>query len=181
VTRWLPDAAFLDRDGTINAKQPPGSYVTSVSEFELLAGAAEAIQLLNEHEIPVIVVTNQRGIALGVMSEQALASVHDHMRSELRSLGARIDAIYHCPHDIGECSCRKPDVGLFLEAQRNFPQLVLDRCAVVGDSVSDIEAGQRLGATTVLIDPGGSPEARNARGSDHVAASLLDAVRWLLE
>jgi D-glycero-D-manno-heptose 1,7-bisphosphate phosphatase len=175
------DAAFLDRDGTINVKQPEGRYVTSPAELELLPGAGDAIRLLNEHGVPVIVVTNQRGIARGVMTESALSDVHDRMRMELAAHGARVDAIYHCPHEIGACSCRKPEVGLFLQARRDFPAISFERSAVVGDSPSDIEAGRRLGATTVLIEPEPrASEERRDTGSDHVVASLLEAVKWLL-
>jgi D-glycero-D-manno-heptose 1,7-bisphosphate phosphatase len=172
----LPDAVFLDRDGTINAKALDGRYVTTPAELELLDGAAGAISVLNERGVRVIVVTNQRGITLGAMSERDLERVHRRLADLLADSGAHVDAIYHCPHGEGVCTCRKPDVGLFLRAAEDFPGLALERSAVVGDTDRDIEAGRRIGATTVRIF--GSAPARVA--ADHDAASLQDAVEWLL-
>jgi D-glycero-D-manno-heptose 1,7-bisphosphate phosphatase len=178
----LPHAVFLDRDGTINVKAPEGRYVTSVSEFELIDGAREAIRTLNKLSIPAIVVTNQRGIALGVMTEEQLAAVHRHMEVELADGGARIDAIYHCPHDRGLCACRKPEVGLFVQAQRDFPGIELTHCAVVGDSATDVEVGMRIGATTVLIRADHQIDC-DTKGeqlhADHYVGSLAEAVMWL--
>ncbi|HEV2062608.1 MAG TPA: HAD-IIIA family hydrolase, partial [Solirubrobacteraceae bacterium] len=103
-----PGAAFLDRDGTINVKPPEGEYVEAPEELRLLPGAAAAIARLNAAGLPVIVVTNQRGVALGRMTEADVAAVHDRLREELSRAGAHVDAIYHCPHQEGACACRKP-------------------------------------------------------------------------
>jgi D-glycero-D-manno-heptose 1,7-bisphosphate phosphatase len=153
---WLshPGVAFLDRDGTINAKAPEGDYVKRRSELALLPGAAQAIRRLNDAGVTVIVVTNQRGIALGRMSEDDLAQIHQALAAKLEAAaGARVDAIFHCPHDIGRCDCRKPDVGLFRRAQERFPWIDLRRSAMIGDGESDVEAARRLGMRAVRIGP----------------------------
>jgi D-glycero-D-manno-heptose 1,7-bisphosphate phosphatase len=145
-----PAAAFLDRDGTINVKAPEGEYVETPAEVRLLPGAAAAVRRLNEAGIPVLVVTNQRGIALGRMTEADLAAVHRRLAELLAAEGARVDAWYHCPHDRGECDCRKPEPGMLLRAAREHG-VDLERSVMIGDAESDVEAGRRAGARTVLL------------------------------
>jgi len=100
---------FLDRDGTINVKAPEGDYVKSWDEFEFLPGAVDAIRALHESGRRVVVVTNQRGIARGRMTEDDLADIHERM---LEAIGPGVvAAVYHCPHDDGQCDCRKPRPG----------------------------------------------------------------------
>jgi D-glycero-D-manno-heptose 1,7-bisphosphate phosphatase len=161
------DAVFLDRDGTLNVKAPEGDYVKTPEELVLLPGAAEAVRLLNEHGVPAIVVTNQRGIALGRMTEDDLAAIHARLADELAAAGAHLDAIYHCPHDHDACDCRKPQTGMFRDAQRDRGELDFAHTAVVGDAASDMEAARRIGATGILL------------GVDE--PTLLHAVRRLLD
>jgi D-glycero-D-manno-heptose 1,7-bisphosphate phosphatase len=147
-----PGVAFLDRDGTINKKAPDGDYVKRPEELEILPGAAGAIRRLNAAGVYVIVVTNQRGIALGRMSESDLQSVHAELTARLEeSAGARIDAFFHCPHDEGQCDCRKPLTGLFRQARERFPWIDFGQSVMIGDSPSDVEAGRALGMTTVQL------------------------------
>ncbi len=175
---------FLDRDGVLNRKMPEGAYVTDWSEFQWLPGAVEGIAKMNRAGMTVIVVSNQRGIALGLYSEAKLNLIHSTMRSHLAQHGARVDAIYYCPHDVGECQCRKPDTGLFEQAYRDFPQASAHNSVVIGDSLSDIRAGKRLGMKTIFIDgetdhqKAGAAEA--AESADAVAGSLLQAVELLV-
>lgn len=168
--RWV----FLDRDGTVNVKPAAGEYVTAAEQVELLPGVAEAIRRLNEARVWVAVVTNQRGIARGKMTETDLDAVHARLADELAGHDAHLDAVYHCPHERGACACRKPEPGLLLRAQREHPGLRFAAAAVVGDAESDVQAGRRLGATTVLLAGNGADH-----GADHVAETLLDAVEWL--
>jgi D-glycero-D-manno-heptose 1,7-bisphosphate phosphatase len=142
---------FLDRDGVINRKAPDSEYVTSWESTHILPGAEQAITLLNRSSRRVIVITNQRGIALGLLSEADLNSIHEKLRSHLAAFGAHIDAIYFCPHDHGECSCRKPGTGMFELAFRDFPAASPDNSVMIGDSASDILAGAALGMETILI------------------------------
>ena len=147
-----PGVAFLDRDGTINEKALEGDYIKGPGELRLLPGAAEAIRRLNDARIPVIVVTNQRGIALGRMTEDDLEQVHARLAVQLEeAAGARIDAFFHCPHDIGECDCRKPETGMFRQARERFPWIDLGRSVVIGDSDGDVEVGRALGMETVRL------------------------------
>jgi D-glycero-D-manno-heptose 1,7-bisphosphate phosphatase len=147
-----PGVAFLDRDGTINEKAPEGDYIKHPGELILLPGAAGAIRRLNEAGVIVLVVTNQRGIALGRMREEDVDDVHAALRAELETeTGARIDAFFHCPHDVGECDCRKPGTGMFAAAAERFPWIDPARSVTIGDSRSDVEAGHGFGTRTVLL------------------------------
>ena len=144
---------FLDRDGVINDKRPNGDYVGSWSDWRFRARALEALRLLSAAGKRLIIVTNQRGVARGLVTAAEVADIHARMLDRLRLAGVRCDAIYVCPHEIGACSCRKPGVGLFLQAQRDFPGLDFRDAAVVGDSLADMEAGTRLGCANFLVAP----------------------------
>jgi D-glycero-D-manno-heptose 1,7-bisphosphate phosphatase len=147
-----PGAAFLDRDGTINRKAPEGDYVKRPDEVSLLPGAAEAIRRLNDSGILVIVVSNQRGIALGRMTERDLEEVNAELSAQLRAVAdAHIDAFFHCPHDVGECDCRKPETGMFRQALERFSSIDLSRSVMIGDSEADVEAGRQMGMKTVKV------------------------------
>ncbi len=175
-------AVFLDRDGVINRKPPDGEYVRSWDQFEFLPGSIEALRHLTERgRGPVIVVTNQRGVARGLMSIEDVEDIHARMLATLAAHGARVAAIHVCPHEVGTCDCRKPALGLFLRATRDDPLLDLSASAVVGDSLSDLEAGSRLGADTFAVAP--DPDELMERARRHglrvaaAATSLLDLVR----
>jgi D-glycero-D-manno-heptose 1,7-bisphosphate phosphatase len=171
---------FLDRDGVLNRKLPEGAYVSDWAQFEWLPGAVEAIARMNRAGLTVIVVSNQRGVALGRLSVQQLELIHVQMRNQLGRHDAWLDAIYYCPHDHGECHCRKPDIGLFEQATKDFPEIDAENSAVIGDSLSDIQAGRRLGMRTIFIQ--GEPARQKAGAyaaqelADEVADSLLQAV-----
>ncbi len=167
---------FLDRDGVINAKPPEGNYVTRPEQLALLPGAGEALTHLGAAGLRLLVVTNQRGVALGRMSAADLDLVHERLRALLAAHGATLDGIYACPHEHGSCDCRKPATGLFEQARRDHPGIDLRRSAMVGDAEVDMEAARRLGIAGVLVgsrDPG--------PGVAHAATSLAAAVPWLLE
>ena len=146
-----PDTVFLDRDGTLNVKAPAGEYITSWERFEWLPGALDAVRLLTGAGVRLIVVANQRGIALGRMSEADLADIHLRMLVDVEAAGGRIAGVYHCPHDRDACECRKPLTGMFLQARRDHPEIDFARSAVIGDSDSDLEAARRIGATPVRV------------------------------
>lgn len=142
-------AVFLDRDGVINEKAPEHDYIKSWNEFRFLPQAPEAIRMLNDSGYLVLVVTNQRGVARGMMTRGDVDEIHCKMCLELSKVGAQIDGIYVCPHDVGQCHCRKPDIGLFIKAEEDHP---IDKSLswMVGDSASDVEAGQRYGIRTIM-------------------------------
>jgi D-glycero-D-manno-heptose 1,7-bisphosphate phosphatase len=153
---------FLDRDGVINRKMPEGQWVTSPAQVEMLEGAAAAIAKLNRLGIRVIVVTNQRGIAVGLYSESELFAIHGHLRALLASQDAQLDAIYYCPHDRQGCACRKPKPGMLLQAFDDFPAANASNSLMIGDSLSDVQAGQAAGLPTVFIDGDLSTQAAGA-------------------
>lgn len=178
----MTGAIFLDRDGVINRKPAEGSYVRDWTEFAFAPGALDALAHLARHgRGPLIVVTNQRGIARGDMSSAAVDAIHARMRAVLAGHGVELAGIRVCPHEIGTCACRKPEVGLFLAAARADPAIELDRSAVVGDSISDLEAGRRIGAEVFAVAE--RPETLVALATQAgitvagAAPSLLDLVR----
>ena len=168
--RWT---AFLDRDGTLNVKAPEGDYVKGPEELELLPGAAEAVALLNREGLRVVVVTNQRGVARGLMTLEDVAAVHAALERGLAAAGAHLDAIFFCPHERGECDCRKPGTGLFEQAREAEPDIDFSRSVMVGDAPSDVEAGRAAGMLTVGLGP-------HARGADHEAADVGEAAAWIV-
>jgi D-glycero-D-manno-heptose 1,7-bisphosphate phosphatase len=174
----MKKAAFLDRDGVLNRKAPEGEYVTRWEEMEFLPGAREAVRLLNQAGYLVVVVSNQRCVAKGLIATSELDSMHARMRHEFEAVGARIDAIFYCPHDFQPpCSCRKPQPGMLLEAARKH-ELDLAESWMIGDSDHDVKAGRSAGCWTVrLIGDGGSSISE----ANVIASSLLDAVHKVLE
>jgi D-glycero-D-manno-heptose 1,7-bisphosphate phosphatase len=169
-------AAFLDRDGVINRKPTANGYVTRWEDMEFLPGAVQAIALLNQVGFQVIVVTNQRCIAKGLLTASQLEALHARMRGEFATNGARIDAIYYCPHEKHPpCSCRKPESGMLLAAARDH-QIDLKASWMIGDSNEDIKAGKNVGCNTAQI-----VETQAIGGeASVVASSLLEAVRQIL-
>ena len=162
---------FLDRDGVVNEKMPEGQYVTSWSEFRLLAGVPEALARLNRAGVRVIVVSNQRGVALGLYAAADVEAIHAELQKTLQAYGARVDAFYFCPHDKRQCDCRKPLPGMFEQARRDFPDIAAPSSVMVGDSLSDIEFGRRLGMRTVFIEG----DAERQKAGAEKAADLADA------
>jgi D-glycero-D-manno-heptose 1,7-bisphosphate phosphatase len=169
-------AAFLDRDGVINRKPPDGQYVTRWQDMEFLAGVREAIHLLNQAGYFVVVVSNQRCVAKGLITAAHLELMHAHMRHDFEAAGARIDAIYCCPHDLHPpCSCRKPQPGMLLDAARTY-DLDLSSSWMIGDSEQDVLAGKSAGCRTARLTDDSKPSLE----VDVFAPSLLDAVYKIL-
>lgn len=167
-------AVFLDRDGVVCRDV---HYCCRAEDFEILPGVAEAIGLLNRRGFKVAVITNQSGIARGYLSEETLARIHEKMEHDFGEHGARVDAIYYCPHHPDDgCGCRKPKTALFLKAAKAL-DIDLDRSFVIGDMPSDIGAGKALGCKTILA---GSNGGDGTMMPDHVASNLLEAARWIL-
>ena len=142
---------FLDRDGTINRKRPENDYVKSCEEFEFLPNALAGLRRMAASGARMICVTNQRGVARGRMTEEALRDIHRWMLDAVREAGGRIDAVYYCPHEAGECDCRKPLTGLFQRARMDFPDIDFADSLVVGDAMSDMAAASRLGCGSALV------------------------------
>lgn len=183
-------AFFLDRDGTVCEEV---GYVNHLSRSRLLDHSAEAIRLINRAGWLAVVTTNQAGVARGYFEESLVHAVHARLRTLLETVGARLDAIYFCPHHPSEgvppwradCECRKPRPGMILRAAREL-DIDLARSCVIGDSVVDIEAGDNAGVPGILVLTGygrglveHQPERFRVRPA-HTADHLLEAVRWVL-
>lgn len=170
--------AFLDRDGVINQKAPEGEYITRWEDVKFLPGVAKAIAQLNQAGWQVIIISNQRCVAKGLVSIPELEALHVHMLEWLADRGAVIDAVYYCPHEKTQppCDCRKPAPGLLLKAAREH-QIDLANSWMIGDSSSDIEAGHGAGCKTLRIQPLGKETDQKA---DLRAASLREAVPKIL-
>ena len=180
----LRRAVFLDRDGTIGEEL---GYVNHIDRFQIFPYAAGAIRELNQANFPVIVVTNQSGIARNIFPESLVHEVHKKMVTELAAGGAWIDAIYFCPHKSEDaCECRKPNPGLLERAAREHA-LELVGSWVVGDRYADLEMGHAAGARGILVMTGygrGEYELHRAtwpRQPDLLAENLKDAVRHILQ
>jgi D-glycero-D-manno-heptose 1,7-bisphosphate phosphatase len=171
-------AVFLDRDGVISRRPPEGQYVTRWEEMQFLPGAAEGIALLNRAGFQVIVVSNQRCVAKGLLTARDLESMHQQMCDELARTGATIDAVYYCPHEKQPpCCCRKPAPGMLLVAARAH-QIDLALSWMIGDSDVDVEAGKNAGCKTARLLSIGEM----ANGSaDVFAPSLLEVIHQVLQ
>ncbi len=168
---------FLDRDGVINRKAPEGEYVATWEQFHPLPGVDRAIARLRASGRRVFVVTNQRGVALGLYTTAQVEALHRQVEDWLAPLDAHIDGFYYCPHDKASCNCRKPLPGLFERAFAEHAGLDATSSIIIGDSLSDIEAGKRLGMRAIFIE--GEPE-RQKPGSQEGRA-LADAAAVSLE
>ncbi len=144
-----PPTVILDRDGVLNVRVPRAEYVRNWAEWHWTPSALRALAALKSAGWRVIIVTNQAGIARGVMSEADLAAIHACMKAEAEGAGGHIDAVYHCPHDWdANCACRKPKPGMLFQAQRDF-DLDLSRVPFVGDDERDGQAADSAGCRFV--------------------------------
>ena len=175
-------AVFLDRDGTIIRDT---NYLGDPALVELLPGTARAVRRLNDAGWPVVIVTNQSGIARGFFTLADFERVRERVDSLLRAGGARVDATYLCPHHpeySGPCECRKPGTLLFHQAATD---LGLDLAAswYVGDKLRDVQPARSLGGRGILVPNEYTPRAdlARARAEFRVAASLDEAVGLVLE
>ena len=146
----LPDAVFLDRDGTI---MEDAHYIKSPDQVRLIPHAAAAVKKINDAGVPAIVVTNQSGLARGIFKPEDYEAVRKHFESLLQAEGAHIDASYFCPHHpsvTGSCNCRKPATGMFEDAMRDF-QLDPRNVVYIGDRWRDVAASKKLGGRGIMI------------------------------
>jgi len=162
---------FLDRDGVIN-KKLPNNYVKNPSEFIFEEGVIHAIQRLSNLFGRIIVVTNQQGIGKGVMTAEMLEQVHTYLKFEVNRGGGKIDQIYYCPNlEEDNSICRKPNTGMAEQARRDFPEIDFKKSIMVGDSLSDMQMGKRVGMITVFIHQNTNLKMKEA---DLVCNSLYD-------
>ena len=183
-------AVFLDRDGTINTDV---GYLNHPDQLELIPRSALAIKLLNEAGFKTVVITNQAGIAKGLLQETLLPEIHQRLSMLLDKEGARIDRFYYCPHHPEaaveqyriDCQCRKPFPGLVLQAAA---ELGIDatHSYVIGDKSCDIELAHNVGARAIMVMTGYGPVELNRLREAHlalphfIAPDLYDAVQCVL-
>jgi D-glycero-D-manno-heptose 1,7-bisphosphate phosphatase len=176
-------AVFLDRDGVINEKC--AEHVKDWSEFQFLPGARESIARLAEAGVRVFIITNQAIVNRGIVTRETLDSVNRRMVEEIERRGGRVAAVAYCPHRPDErCFCRKPQPGLLLHLAREHG-LDLSATVLIGDALTDIEAGQAAGCQTILVLTGRGTEQlamANATGQNgfRVAADLSQACELVL-
>lgn len=172
-------AIFLDRDGVIIRKAPEGEYITDWREVEFLPGALDAIGDLFQAGFKIIIVTNQRGVATGKIEISKLDEIHSGIKHAVASHGAKIAATYCCTHDTSEqCSCRKPNPGMLLQAAAEH-NVDLLHCWMVGDSATDIDAGRRAHCKTAFIADS-EQRYRWAEKPDICATSLAAVAKLIL-
>lgn len=143
---------FLDRDGVINHRLP-GDYVKKWEEFQFQDRVLEAMSIFSTSFQRIVVVTNQKGVGMGIMSAEDLDEVHQRMKMIITNKGGRIDKIYYCP-DLATVSnnCRKPSPAMAYQAKKDFPEIDFSKSIMVGDAITDLYFGQGLHMKTVLIE-----------------------------
>jgi histidinol-phosphate phosphatase family protein len=145
---------FLDRDGVINERIPKG-YVMEPEQLILEVAVADVIAEFNELFARVVVVTNQQGIGKGLMTTAQLDTVHEKLKLELALSGAHVDGIYYCPELANTGSkCRKPEGGMAHQAKADFPEIDFSKSIMVGDTITDLQFGKRLGMNTIFVRTG---------------------------
>ncbi|MDP1783881.1 MAG: D-glycero-beta-D-manno-heptose 1,7-bisphosphate 7-phosphatase [Sulfuricurvum sp.] len=146
----MPKALFLDRDGVVNVEK---NYLHKIDDFELMDGILDVCRFYESQGYVIIIVTNQSGISRGLYTQEDFKHLSDWMVEHFKSLGVTITRIYHCPHHEsidGRCDCRKPEPGMFLDAQKDY-DLDMKNSVMIGDNERDIEAAIRAGVGTNIL------------------------------
>ena len=185
-------AVFLDRDGVINRDV---ELLHKKEDVELLPRVGEAIKLLNDNRYLVVIVTNQPVVARGLCTLDEAVAINNHIQNLLHQQGARIDAVYLCPHHpnptgrigekgpnpqyVRECDCRKPKPGMISQAIKDLKIQDSSLCYMIGDSISDIKAGNEAGCKTILVDRERAEKFSDAI-PNHKARDLYDAVTGII-
>jgi D-glycero-D-manno-heptose 1,7-bisphosphate phosphatase len=188
----LRPVVFLDRDGTLNEEV---GYIRDVSNLNLIEGAAQAVRKLNDAGVAAVLTTNQSGVARGYYPEQHIHNLHERLVSLLTAGGAKLDAVYYCPHlpegSVAEfsfaCDCRKPEPGMVTQAlKEHADDYDPARTYVVGDKSTDVELAHKCGAKGVLVTTGFGQDVLDGKYQwpvkpDYIAKDLTDAVDWILK
>lgn len=188
ASRLLRPAVFLDRDGTIIADV---GYLDAIDRIAFFPWTVDAIRMLNRAGFPVVVITNQSGIARGIFTESFVEETHRAISTRLEAGGAHVDAYYYCPHHpngsvaafASVCDCRKPGRALVDRAAADLG-LDLVRSVMVGDRWLDVALGQAMGGRSILVRTGVGvgEEARPSPGvtADAIVDNLAAAASWIL-
>jgi D-glycero-D-manno-heptose 1,7-bisphosphate phosphatase len=172
-------AVFLDRDGTINAGIPKYERVDSIDKIELFPDTLEALALLAELDYGIFFVTNQAGIAEGLITIEEFNAINDEILRQIEPSDAVVLETFVCPHgERDACACRKPQPTMLLEAAKKY-EIDLANSYMVGDRLSDIETGINAGTQTILVQTGAITDDRGI--ATYTASTLLDAARYIVE
>lgn len=177
-------AVFLDRDGTL-IKEVGDLTLTHIKKVRFFKGVAEAIKELNRLGFIVVIITNQPVVARGLATEKEVDQIHAILVKRLAKKGAKIDAIYSCPHHPKatlpkyrvRCRCRKPNIGMIMKAAKKFG-IDLKKSFIIGDRTADIAAGNRSGMKMILVKTGyAGKDGKHEGKPDFVARNLKEAVK----
>jgi len=172
---------FLDRDGVIN-KKLPDDYVKCWDEFEFLPGVLEALAVLRKYFGRIVIVSNQQGIGKGIMTEPDLKAIHHQMLREIEQNGGLIDAIYFCPDlENNRSRDRKPESGMAMQAQQDFPDIEFKNSVMVGDALSDMDFAGKLGMVAVYLGADKQLIENNKNKIDYVFYNLKEFADFLYE
>ncbi len=177
----MATALFLDRDGVIN-EDKVGSYVFNLDEFHPLSGAFDALGKLTSLFDYAFVVTNQRGVGLGLMSEDDLNTIHRHVRQQIEVKGGKLDKFYFAAQTDRNHPYRKPGTGMAHAAKQDFPDIDFEKSVMVGNNITDMEFGKKMGMHTVFLTTTVTPFESLPEIIDEQYPSLmafLNASDWL--
>jgi histidinol-phosphate phosphatase family protein len=158
---------FLDRDGVINHEKD-ADYIRNWSEFRFYDGVTDAMKIFHQLFLHIVVVTNQKGVGKGWMLESDLTDIHEGMKKEIHASGGRLDKVYYCIDLEDESPNRKPNAGMGLQAAKDFPGINFEKSMMVGNTMSDMEFGKKLGLFTIYLP--------TTRGLPEMPNPLIDAI-----
>jgi D-glycero-D-manno-heptose 1,7-bisphosphate phosphatase len=183
----LKKAVFLDKDGTLVVDVP---YNVDTGRIKLMDDCLTGLKHLQQHDYLLVVVSNQSGVARGYFKEEALIAVRQKLTALLQAEGIKLNGFYYCPHHpegiiepfAADCDCRKPKPGLLLKAAGEL-NIDLQASWMIGDILNDVEAGNRAGCKTILIDNGGETEwlAGEAREPLATVKTINQAAEYILK
>ncbi|NVN95737.1 MAG: HAD-IIIA family hydrolase [Bacteroidetes bacterium] len=170
---------FIDRDGVINHRLVD-DYVKKSKDFKFQEGVLNALQIFNLIFGKIVIVTNQQGIGKGLMTEDELHSIHQDMIHQIKNNKGRIDQVYFCP-DLKESGSfyRKPNIGMGLKAKKDFKEIIFKKSLMIGDSLSDMIFGKKLGMKTVFISDNLSKAKQYPELIDFISKSLIDFAKLI--
>lgn len=171
-------AVFLDRDGTVNVGVPTYERVSSLDKVQLLPNSLEALTKLAELDYLVFFITNQAGLAEGIISIEDFHEINNEILKQIEPSGVKITQTYYCPHDTDDCDCRKPKPGMLLQASREWG-IDLTQSYMIGDRGSDVMTGVNAGAKGILVKTG-VPTVESDKAV-FTAPSLLEAVGYIAQ
>ncbi len=170
---------FLDRDGVIN-HETVGLYITRWEDFRFYEGVLDALKVFAQKFGRIFIVTNQRGVSKGLMTEQDLKDIHLNMLGSIEANGGRIDKVYYCIDMENESPYRKPNPGMGLQAKKDFPEINFERSLTIGNTINDMIFGKKLGSYTFFITSNRPAPVLPDATTDAVFSSLKDISKLMI-